>query len=141
MITMMTHGLSMDQLHVKDPAVPAAHSVSRAMRRELLEVPKGGRRKIEGARFSRFFFEFVSGFGPVGTESVAFFLVLFGGGMAKVTRMDVGGPHRIISLGVENVELVTSIGEKDCSKIDVLGRFFLPYSPESCFHGSIAPQT
>ena len=61
MITMMTHNLSMDQLHLKAPAIPAVHSVSRAMRRELLEVPKGGR-KIEGRErlkelvFPRFFF-------------------------------------------------------------------------------------
>ena len=64
MITMMTHNLSylsMDQLRPKAPAIPAVHSVSQAMRRELLEVPNGGeedRRKgaFEGVRFSTFFF-------------------------------------------------------------------------------------
>lgn len=84
MITMMTHNLSMDQLRLKAPAIPAVHSVSRAMRRELLEVPKGGeedRRKgaFEGARFSTFFFEFVSGFRRLNWSCCLFF-VMFGGG-------------------------------------------------------------
>ena len=68
MITMMTHNLCMDQLHLKVPAIPAVHSVSRAMRRELLEVPKGGR-KIEGRErlkelvFQFFFSSSFRGFG------------------------------------------------------------------------------
>lgn len=72
---------------------------------------------------------------------------MFGGGDGKNDRMDVGGPQRAISSGVKNGELVMSIGEKDCSKIDVFGwifwgepphkkgsNFFLQYSPESCFN-------
>ena len=80
MITMMTHNLSMDQLHRKAPAIPAVHSISRAMRRELLEVPKGGEGRLkEGSVWRSSFFHvfFLSSFRvSVELKLLPFFVVL-----------------------------------------------------------------
>ena len=131
MITMMTHNLSMDQLRPKAPAIPAVHSISRAMRRELLEVPKRGeedRRKgaFEGARFSRVFFWVRFGFRDLNWSCCLFQCYVWGGHAKSDKDGCRWGPTELF-----HRELVMSIGEKNYSKIRCFGWF--------CFWGGEPP--